>query len=221
MLLVILDKCGVTTYITVTASKWTYHGRSREPPLPSCGLWCQSCKVGTDWLRGPRRPRFLSLLMTPALVNYISTSDQIQQITNQIRKFFWSPAAAQNFLPAAFYFHLWLFWNPAIKFPWFLVGISTIGLTDWLTDWLTHRLQTEDLLIFLSQQIKKVSVVIFQFLVPSCPISNIQMLNSKFIRLIMFSYPSWLAVIILYLLLLFSPGLGCPSPSSSPPPGTE
>ena len=158
MLLVILDKCGVTTYITVTASKWTYHGRSREPPLPSCGLWCQSCKVGTDWLRGPRRPRFLSLLMTPALVNYISTSDQIQQITNQIRKFFWSPAAAQNFLPAAFYFHLWLFWNPA-KFPGFIVGISTIVLT--------HRLQTEDLFVFLSQQIKKVSVVIFQFLVAS------------------------------------------------------
>ena len=50
------------------------------------------------------------------------------------------------------------------KFPWFLVGISTIVLT--------HRLQTEDLLILLSQQIKKVSVVIFQFLVAATEVKG-------------------------------------------------
>ena len=94
------------------------------------------------------------------------------------------------------------------KFPWFLVGIATIVLT--------HRLQTEDLFIFLSEQIKKVSVVIFQFLVPSHFTFHIS--NSKFSKIIFRwgkTYPSWLAVIILYLLLLlFSPGLAC----SSPPP---
>ena len=170
------------------------------------GLFCSRCRL----------PRFLSLLMTPALVNYISPSDQIiyifEQITNKIKKFFWSPVAVQNFLPEAFYFHLWLFWNPASsKFPGFIVGISTIVLT--------HRLQTENLFVFLSQQIKKVSVVIFQFLVASCKFKH-----KKFSKIIFRwgkPYPSWLAAITLYLLLLLlllSPDLDC---SSSPPSQTN
>ena len=129
-----------------------------SPPL----LWIMMSELqGWYWLTAGAAPSQISIFINDSSISelHFSIRSYIEQITNQIRKFFWSPAAAQNFLPAAFYFHLWLFWNPAIKFPWFLVGISTIVLT--------HRLQTEDLLILLSQQIKKVSVVIFQFLVPS------------------------------------------------------
>ena len=70
----LLDKCGVTT-------DWTYHGSNPLPSLlllPPCWLplWVVMSELQGLFCRC-RLPRFLSLLMTPALVNYISLSDHI------------------------------------------------------------------------------------------------------------------------------------------------